>query len=141
MANGANAVHMQLRQALENYIKSQYFGKSPILLSALQGKLDQEGVLYQKPYIESSPAYKSKENGIQDSEVLPDWLKNYFTQLSIADLGVYPAPFCHQISALEAAFRGEDLFVSTGTGSGKTECFMWPLMAKLADEARNRTDS
>lgn len=34
MANGANAVHMQLRQALENYIKSQYFGKSPILLSA-----------------------------------------------------------------------------------------------------------
>lgn len=46
MANGANAVHMQLRQALENYIKSQYFGKSPILLSALQGKLDQEGVLY-----------------------------------------------------------------------------------------------
>lgn len=52
MANGANAVHMQLRQALENYIKSQYFGKSPILLSALQGKLDQEGVLYQKPYIE-----------------------------------------------------------------------------------------
>ena len=141
MANGANAVHMQLRQALENYIKSQYFGKSPILLSALQGKLDQEGVLYQKPYIESSPAYKSKENGIQDSEVLPDWLKNYFTQLSIADLGVYPAPFCHQISALEAAFSGEDLFVSTGTGSGKTECFMWPLMAKLADEARNRTDS
>lgn len=141
MANGANAVHMQLRQALENYIKSQYFGKSPILLSALQGKLDQEGVLYQKPYIESSPAYKSKENGIQASDVLPDWLKNYFTQLSIADLGVYPAPFCHQISALEAAFSGKDLFVSTGTGSGKTECFMWPLMAKLADEARNRTDS
>ena len=88
MANGANAVHMQLRQALENYIKSQYFGKSPILLSALQGKLDQEGVLYQKPYIESSPAYMSKENGIQDSEVLPDWLKNYFTQLSIADLSI-----------------------------------------------------
>lgn len=43
MANGANAVHLQLRQALENYIKSQYFGKSPILLSALQGKLDKKG--------------------------------------------------------------------------------------------------
>lgn len=141
MGNGANAVHMQLRQSLENYIKSQYFGKSPILLSALQGKLDQEGVLYQKPYIESSPAYKSKENGIESSDVLPDWLKRYFMQLSAANLGVYPAPFCHQISALEAAYIGQDLFVSTGTGSGKTECFMWPLMAKLADEARNRTDS
>ncbi len=141
MANGANIVHKQLRQTLENYIKSQYFRKSPILLSALQGKLDQEGVLYQKPYIESSPAYKSRENGIQESEVIPEWMKNYFKQLSMANLGVYPAPFCHQISALEAAQAGQDLFVSTGTGSGKTECFMWPLMAKLADEARNRAES
>ena len=50
MANGANGVHLQLREALENYIKSQYFGKSSILLSAAQDKLNQEGVLYQKPY-------------------------------------------------------------------------------------------
>ena len=38
MSNGANGVHLQLREALENYIKSQYFGKSPILLSAAQNK-------------------------------------------------------------------------------------------------------
>lgn len=141
MTNGANGVHLQLREALENYIKSQYFGKSPILLSAIQGKLDQEGVLYKKPYIESSPAYKSSPNGIQQSKDLPNWLKEYFKKLSDASLGVYPSPFCHQISALEAAFSGKDLFVSTGTGSGKTECFMWPLMAKLANEARNAPDS
>ena len=141
MSNGANGVHLQLREALENYIKSQYFGKSPILLSAAQNKLNQEGVLYQKPYVESSPAYKSTTNGIQSSPKLPDWLKDYFKALSDANLGVYPSPFCHQISALEAAFEGQDLFVSTGTGSGKTECFMWPLMAKLASEARNSPDS
>lgn len=141
MAKGANAMHMQLRYALENYIKSQYFGKSPILLSALYGKLDQEGILYQRPYIESSPAYKSKENGIQSSDKLPAWLKEYFAELSSAKLGVYPAPFTHQIKALEEAFSGKDIFVSTGTGSGKTECFMWPLMAKLVEEARNKSDS
>jgi hypothetical protein len=49
MENGANGVHLQLRESLENYIKSQYFGKSPILLTASQGKLNQEGVLYQRP--------------------------------------------------------------------------------------------
>lgn len=141
MANGANGVHLQLREALENYIKSQYFGKSPVLLSATHDKLSQEGVLYQKPYVESSPAYKSLTNGIQLSKVLPDWMKDYFQALSKANLGVYPSPFCHQISALEAAVDGQDLFVSTGTGSGKTECFMWPLMAKLASEARNQPDS
>ena len=141
MTNGANGVHLQLREALENYIKSQYFGKSPLLLSAIQGKLDREGVLYKKPYVESSPAYKTSMHGIQLSEKLPDWLKGYFNKLADANLGVYPSPFCHQVSALEAAFEGADLFVSTGTGSGKTECFMWPLMAKLASEARNSPDS
>ena len=66
MANGANGVHLQLREALENYIKSQYFGKSPILLSAMQDKLNQEGVLYQKPYVESSPAYKAAEKAMTE---------------------------------------------------------------------------
>lgn len=56
-------------------------------------------------------------------------------------MGVYPSPFVHQINALEAASAGKDLFVATGTGSGKTECFMWPLLAKLADEARNSKET
>lgn len=141
MGNGANGVHAQLREALENYIKSQYFGKSPILLSAMQGKLNQEGVLYQRPYVESSPAYKRIPDGIQLHDKLPDWLKKYFTALSDANLGVYSSPFCHQVSALKAAFEGQDVFVSTGTGSGKTECFMWPLLTKLASEARNNPSS
>ena len=100
MSNGANSVHKQLRTELEDYIKSQYFGKSPILLSAVSAQLDDEGVLYQKPYIESSPAYKNKNNGIQNSNI-PDWLKDYFSKLSDAGIGVYPAPFLHQIKALE----------------------------------------
>ena len=107
MANGANGVHLQLREALEDYIKSQYFGKSPILLSAVQNKLDQEGILYQKPYIESSPAYKSELNGIQKSSKLPDWVKAYFDALANAALGVHSSPFCHQVEALEAAFAGK----------------------------------
>ena len=136
MSNGANSVHKQLRSELENYIKSQYFGKSPILLSAINSHLDDESLLYQRPYIESSPAYKSYPEGIKKTD-LPDWLKQFMGQLSAAELGVYSAPFVHQIDALKAAFAGKDLFVSTGTGSGKTECFMWPLLAKLADEAKN----
>ena len=139
MSNGANSVHLQLRTELEDYIKSQYFGKSPLLLSAVHAVLDNEGVLYQRPYIESSPAYKSAEDGISKSSI-PGWMKDFFHQLSDANLGVYSAPFCHQIAALEAAQAGRDVFVSTGTGSGKTECFMWPLMAKLAEEARNQPD-
>ncbi|MCD7907157.1 MAG: DEAD/DEAH box helicase [Clostridium sp.] len=140
MSNGADSVHKLLRTELENYIKSQYFGKSPLLLSAISDQLDQEGLLYQKPFIESSPAYKSITDGIQHAD-LPKWLKDYFSRLAEAGLGVYTSPFVHQIRALEAATAGKDLFIATGTGSGKTECFMWPLMSKLASEARNQKNS
>lgn len=136
MINGANAVHKKLRQELENYIKTQYFRKTPVLLNAIDDRLDEEGLLYQKPYIESNPAYISVTNGINDLNI-PSWLKDMFLQLCNADLGVYNAPYKHQLTALEYAFKGSDLFVSTGTGSGKTECFIWPLLAKLAAEAHD----
>ena len=136
MSYGANSIHKQLRTELEDYIKSQYFGKSPILLSALSDRLDEEGLLYQKPYIESSPAYQSIPDGILTTD-LPDWIKRFFTQLSESGLGVFPTPFAHQVQALEAAWHGKDVLVSTGTGSGKTECFLWPLLAKLAREAHD----
>ena len=137
MSSGANLVHKQLCRELKDYIKSQYFGKSPLLLSAISSELDKEGILYQKPFIESSPAYKSLENGIQQT-TLPEWMKLYFEKLASAGIGVYSTPFLHQIKALEAGAAGQDLFVATGTGSGKTECFMWPLMAKLVLEEIGR---
>jgi len=43
--------------------------------------------------------------------------------------------------ALEHYFSRRDLFVSTGTGSGKTECFLWPIISKCFDEAKNQPGS
>ena len=135
MNHGANYVHRELREELERYIRSQYFGRSQLLLSAIGPHLDDEGLLYQKPYIESSPAYQTLPNGFTKSKRLPQWLRQFFSMLSEVGLGVYPTPYLHQMEALEAAFEGQDVFVSTGTGSGKTECFLWPLLAKLVTEA------
>lgn len=66
MSNGANSIHKQLRTELEDYIKAQYFGKSPLLLSSIGNQLDEEGLLYKRPYIESSPAYESVPSGIHN---------------------------------------------------------------------------
>ena len=85
MANGANSIHKHLRTELENYIKSQYFGKSPLLLNSVVDNLDTEGLLYQKPFIESSPAYKSTMNGIKQADI-PEWLREFFSELAEAGL-------------------------------------------------------
>lgn len=139
MINGANSVHNELKEELKKYIKSQYLGKSEILLNVISERLDEEGILYQKPYIESSPAYVSIPDGIRTANI-DEWKKEFLINLSKMNLGVYTSPFKHQIQALEAVDKGQDLFVSTGTGSGKTECFMWPLLVKLANEAKEQTN-
>ena len=140
MYYGANTIQKTLLTELVNYIKTQYFGKTPILLSALSERLQEKDLLYKEPYIESSPAYKNVPNGFEKIN-LPDWLKKFFVHLANANLGVYSSPFVHQIQALEFAVQGRDLFVSTGTGSGKTECFMFPILAKLAAEAHNSLET
>ncbi|MBQ6618974.1 MAG: DEAD/DEAH box helicase [Thermoguttaceae bacterium] len=134
--SGAVTTYRRLCTELKNYIRSQYYRKIPILLRAFNelSESDYEGLLYQKPYIESSPVYQTTDSGITRSSI-PARMKKFFEELTKAGLGVFPTPFNHQIQALERAVQGDDLFVSTGTGSGKTECFIWPLLAKLADEA------
>ena len=109
MQNGANFVHKKIRTELEDYVKSQYFGKTPVLFSALNKRIDEEGLFYQKPFIESSPAYVTIQNGFEIADIEP-WMKEYFLQLIQAGLGVFPSPFKHQIDALEAATKGKNLF-------------------------------
>src|SRR5262249_4010602 len=51
-------------------------------------------------------------------------------------VGIFPKPYVHQVGALEAFLgRGEDLIVSTGTGSGKTETFLMNILGQLVVEA------
>ena len=135
MNQGAYSVHKRIRQELENYIKTQYFGKSPLLFDALKDELSREGVLYREPYIESLPAY-TQVGSIEDLE-LDENDKKFFKALAENEMGVYHKPYAHQAKALEYAVDGREIFVSTGTGSGKTECFMWPMITKLMKEARN----
>lgn len=140
MKNSAIFVFNELCNAISNYIKSQYFSKNQFLFKAIDSELKKEEVLFKKPYIESSPAYKSIENGIEQSSRIAPWLKTLFSDLSACNIGVHQSPYVHQIEALEKFLEGKDLFVSTGTGSGKTECFMWPILAKLSNEANQHKD-
>lgn len=47
-------------------------------------------------------------------------------------------PFKHQVESWEKLLSGRSICVTTGTGSGKTECFMVPLVKDLADEYAKR---
>lgn len=57
MSYEADSIHKKLCAELSNYIQAQYFGKSPLLLSALSERLAAQ--IHREPYIESSPACRS----------------------------------------------------------------------------------
>ena len=57
-------------------------------------------------------------------------------------IGIFPHPYMHQAEALQAFFKeGKDLIVSTGTGSGKTETFLQPILGQFLLEGAFRPDS
>ncbi len=142
MANnlGIKKTHQMMKDRLIDYIKSQYFGDNELLMNASDEILKKEGVLYQKPYIESTPSYLKVPNGISHANIDRE-TKEFFEDLIKNRLGVFATPFKHQVDALESFANGKNLFVATGTGSGKTECFMWPIIYKLAYEAIHNKDS
>lgn len=137
---GIKRTHELRKERLIDYIKSQYFGENNLLLSASDELLSQEGELYCQPYIESTPSYEKVVNGIQKSS-LDEETKAFFQELIDHHLGVYKVPFTHQVSSLENYAKGKNLFVATGTGSGKTECFIWPMIYKLFKEAKQNPES
>ena len=53
---------------------------------------------------------------------------------------IFDPPYAHQAQAIhETLARQKNLMIMTGTGSGKTEFFLLPILGKLAIEARDRS--
>ena len=114
---------------LIEYIETEYFGKTRELLSRCKETLAAPGTLFQKPYLEAAKAYQLAEGGIGNAKI-PERIRILLQTMAEKDKGVFTKPYSHQIESLESFWNGYDVLVSTGTGSGKTECFMWPLVSK-----------
>ncbi|AGA58892.1 helicase family protein with metal-binding cysteine cluster [Thermobacillus composti KWC4] len=144
-SNGVQFYYQAIRDRLRNYIKSDYLANSETLLlyenDLLGEKCNNYSNIAREPFIETSASYKKLPDGIKNSHSIEPGVKEAFIKLADANLGVYPDPFVHQVKALESFLSGKDLFVSTGTGSGKTECFLWPILAKAFEEAKKRPNT
>ena len=130
----------QMKDRLSQYIEAQYHIWDETLVRDRQRLLSEPGVIAREPYIESTPSYVAGQ--AYDILRLPEPVKAALRAATSSvgnDTGIPRTPYQHQASALEAFFsEGEDLVVSTGTGSGKTETFLMPIIGSLALEKANR---
>jgi ATP-dependent helicase YprA (DUF1998 family) len=137
---GVSSTHEAIKNKMINYISTVYLGKNDNLRDACKEELYKAEVLYQNPFIEANPAYIVNKDGLQKADI-PYEVKKVFNEMIKRNLGVFSDPYSHQIEALEAFYRNKDLFVATGTGSGKTECFMWPMVSKIVMEQIENPDT
>ncbi|MDI6879227.1 MAG: DEAD/DEAH box helicase [Desulfitobacteriaceae bacterium] len=139
---GVNRISHELHHTLRSYLEALYHIKNTSLIAERRSLLSESGYISQRPYVESTPIYQP--GSVYSALDIPLPAKQALIKLSEMKpgVGVFPRPYTHQSKALEAFLnRGEDLIIATGTGSGKTESFLMPIIGELAVESAERPQS
>ena len=127
-----------LQERIKRYIKTAFPTNSKSFEKERAELLDKPGVLFQDAYVEPVVGYKSGAK-LSESDCLtemPSAAKNAF--VGIARAGIWKGDFnlfMHQERMLGKALTGKNCVITTGTGSGKTESFLFPVLAEIAKEA------
>ena len=130
-----------LNNTLISYLEMQYHIKDESLIRERHQMFSQgKNIISRLPFIEATPVYE--QSTLFQNADLPTIVREILVKLSDLNIGIYSKPYHHQIEALQLFFNhNKDLIISTGTGSGKTESFLMPIIGKLAIEASQRPDS
>ncbi|HPF22804.1 MAG TPA: DEAD/DEAH box helicase [Hyphomonas sp.] len=131
----------RLKQTLSGYIEATYHIGHPAIVAQRRALLERPQGIYQEPFLESTPRYQSGSAYSQMIDVPAAAIEAYI-RLSRRENGeavLFDPPYSHQEQAIrEILAAGRNAMIMTGTGSGKTESFLLPILGKLAIEARTR---
>ncbi|KYC41676.1 DEAD/DEAH box helicase [Scytonema hofmannii PCC 7110] len=120
----------QPRQDFIRYLLTAYPLRDRHLRYALKQQLEQPGTVWQHPYLEGSQPYKpaSSVNSLVNQKILHPEMVPLFVP---SQRPLYE----HQEKAVTAVIQDkQNIVVATGTGSGKTECFLLPMLDMLLKE-------
>jgi DEAD/DEAH box helicase domain-containing protein len=139
------SIFNSLRRTYLRYLDSPFDLRYRDLTNERERMLDTDGRLYREPLIEPVPVYQSSGQTFpQAAQALlaGTWPAPLIGDLAnFASQGLFPPGrelYDHQRRVFEeSVVAGRDVVVTTGTGSGKTECFLLPIAAALVRESAN----
>lgn len=134
-----------LRDIFLRYLDSPFDLRYGDLVSERRQLLDQDGRIYRLPLIEPVPSYQTASHPFP--QIVDDVLGNTWSVperndlIHFGSLNLFPpnrTPYTHQRDVFQqSSAQGRDVIVTTGTGSGKTEAFLLPIIAELVRESRS----
>ena len=112
----------QLQRGVEDFLHTTFPSTTPHFHGMLDRFFDGEGTVFKGPYVNLKLPFEHSGDG---PEVFPEVPLQF-------------PPYTHQAAAFERLREPnpQSTLVATGTGSGKTEAFLWPVL----DAVRRRKD-
>ncbi|WP_261720067.1 DEAD/DEAH box helicase [Streptomyces sp. FZ201] len=126
------ATSLLISDTYRRYLRSLLPLREPRLAEALAQAVDTSPLLTKGPLLEATPAYA--QGATLDELIAEGVLDPAFRALTGPALPADRPLYRHQEQALRKAVAGRNLVVATGTGSGKTESFLLPVLNALAAE-------
>ena len=129
MADGITAFE-RLREDLLRYYDTPFKVRLDEVMDERRSLLDRDGGIWREPWIEVLRDYAltglGLDQALKAAGAPPDLAR--FASLGLIE---HPDVFKHQQQALQSAEAGRNVVVSAGTGSGKTEAFLLPIISAL----------
>ena len=117
------------------YLRSLLPIRDKAIATALDEQIVSSPLLAKGPFLEATPPYETGASlrELIDEGVLDPGMRALGGPALPLDRPLYR----HQDQAIKKAVAGRNLVVATGTGSGKTETFLLPILNALAEEHSN----
>lgn len=127
-----------ITEKYRRYLLTTFRIGDPDYNQQFQRLLEKEGSIAKGPYLNISDEFVQDKT--IDELIKEGLLSEEFYKIDSSALPVYERRlYKHQTNSLRQVISGENIVVSTGTGSGKTECFVLPIINHLMREKEKGT--
>ena len=128
-----------IKNKFSRYLRSTFDIRDNTYKNLYSQRLDElESKLYKGPYLASTLPFEPSKT--LNELISEGTFENGFSNIGGNDpekddyLDFNRPCYAHQIKAFDRLHNGHNIVVTTGTGSGKTECFMFPIINELIRE-------
>lgn len=120
----------QVEARYRRYLQTTFYFRDPELRASFQAALD-AGHVRKGPYLEATPVFR---RGASPRTLLTSLLGANLDEGFLSALKADRSLYLHQEEAIKNVFANRNVVVATGTGSGKTEAFLYPILFHLYRE-------